>query len=88
MHELKTTLEIIKSDVDKRINDFKSLWLKADEKKLFQELAFCLLTPQSKAQNAWKTILILSDNNLLFTGQADEISKYLNYVRFKNNKAN
>ena len=87
MHELETTLELIKPDVDKRINDFKSLWINADEKKLFQELAFCLLTPQSKAQNAWKTVLILTDNNLLFTGQANEISGYLNYVRFKNNKA-
>lgn len=87
MHELKTTLELIKPDVDKRINEFKSIWLKADEKKLFQELAFCLLTPQSKAQNAWKTVLILTENNLLFTGQVTEISEYLNYVRFKNNKA-
>ncbi|MCD6112288.1 MAG: N-glycosylase/DNA lyase [Bacteroidales bacterium] len=87
MHELEKTLEIIKPDVDKRIKNFKILWQEADEKRLFQELAFCLLTPQSKAQNAWKTILILSENNLLFTGQANEISEYLNYVRFKNNKA-
>lgn len=88
MNEIKKILDIIKTDVDKRINDFKSLWINADDKRLFQELAFCLLTPQSKAQNAWKTILILSENNLLFTGQANEISEYLNYVRFKNNKAN
>ena len=87
MEELKKTLELIKPDVDKRIKDFKSLWQEADEKRLFQELSFCLLTPQSKAQNAWKTILILSDNNLLFTGQVKEISEYLNLVRFKNNKA-
>ncbi len=88
MEEIKKTLDLIKPDVDERIKNFKSLWQEADEKRLFQELSFCLLTPQSKAQNAWKTILILSENSLLFTGQVKEISGYLNYVRFKNNKAN
>lgn len=87
MDEIKEILDIIKTDVDKRINDFKSLWKKADEKRLFQELAFCLLTPQAKAQNAWKTVLILSDKNLLFNANENQISVYLNYVRFKNNKA-
>ncbi len=87
MDEIRNILDLIKPDVNKRIKNFKSLWQEADEKKLFQELSFCLLTPQSKAQNAWKAILILSKNNLLFTGKQNEIAQHLNYVRFKNNKA-
>lgn len=50
-------------------------------------MCFCLLTPQSKAKNAWKAILTLKENNLLYVGNSDEITEYLNIVRFKNNKA-
>ena len=48
---------------------------------------FCILTPQSKAVNAWKAITTLRDNGLLFNGTAEEMVEYLNIVRFKNNKA-
>ena len=51
------------------------------------ELSFCILTPQSKAVNAWKAITTLRDNGLLFNGTAEEMVEYLNIVRFKNNKA-
>jgi N-glycosylase/DNA lyase len=85
--ELYYNYNKIKNDIISRISEFKSLWVKADEKKLFQELAFCLLTPQSKARNAWKTILKLTENRKLFEGNPDALSEDLNLVRFRNNKA-
>jgi len=77
----------IKPDILKRINEFQSVWSEADEKRLFQELAFCLLTPQSKALNAWKTIIILTENQKLLKGNTASIAEDLNLVRFRNNKA-
>ena len=69
------------------MKEFKEVWEKGDNKDIHVELSFCILTPQSKAINAWKAITTLRDNGLLFSGSADEIVEYLNIVRFKNNKA-
>ncbi|MCD4773128.1 MAG: N-glycosylase/DNA lyase [Bacteroidales bacterium] len=87
MEELFNTYKKIKPDILNRITEFKSVWNNADEKRLFQELAFCLLTPQSKAQNAWKAIIKLTENQRLFEGNSVAIAKDLNLVRFRNNKA-
>lgn len=87
MKEIIDTYHRIIKDIHNRIFDFKSVWNEADEKRLFQELAFCLLTPQSKAENAWKTIIKLTENNKLFEANTSSISNDLNLVRFKNNKA-
>jgi N-glycosylase/DNA lyase len=87
MKEIIDTYHQIKKDIYNRIFEFKSVWNEADEKRLFQELAFCLLTPQSKAENAWETVIKLTENNKLFEANASSISNDLNLVRFKNNKA-
>lgn len=87
MKDLHKTLKIIKPEVDERIKSFKDVWEGNNSERLFQELAFCLLTPQSKAENAWNAILLLDKNNLLYTGNSEQISIHLNTVRFKNNKA-
>ena len=50
-------------------------------------MAFCILTPQSKARNAWQAITNLVENDLLYTGTSEEMVEYLNIVRFKNNKS-
>ena len=87
MKEIIDTYNKIIKNILNRIVEFKNIWNEADEKRLFQELAFCLLTPQSKAENAWKTIIRLTENNKLFEANTSSISNDLNLVRFKNNKA-
>ena len=76
----------IKKDISKAISGYKNAW-KGTEKEIFAEMAFCILTPQSKAKNAWQAITTLVENNLLYEGSAEEIVEYLNIVRFKNNKS-
>ena len=76
----------IKKDISKAISGYKKAW-RGTEKEVFAEMAFCILTPQSKAKNAWQAITTLVENNLLYEGSAEEIVKYLNIVRFKNNKS-
>ena len=76
-----------KSDCKKRLQEFRDTWNKGTNKDIHLELSFCILTPQSKALNAWQAITNLKENNLIFTGSAEEMVEYLNIVRFKNNKS-
>lgn len=73
-------------EAKKAIKGYKKAW-EGSEKEVFAEMAFCLLTPQSKAKNAWQAITTLVENDLLYNGKEEEIVQYLNIVRFKNNKA-
>lgn len=68
--------------IEKRLEDFRKL-RKSDE-RIFAELCFCLLTPQSKATSCWESIELLGRK--LFTADEKEISSLLR-CRFPNNKA-
>ncbi|HLC85662.1 MAG TPA: N-glycosylase/DNA lyase [Candidatus Nanoarchaeia archaeon] len=74
--------EIIKN----RLNYFKSVY-NENEKRIFAELCFCLLTPQSKAKICDAAIQNLVKTGLLYTGSENEIKDFLIGVRFNNNKA-
>ncbi len=84
---LKNKYALLKPDIKKRLEEFKDIWKTKSNAKLFGELCFCLLTPQSRANLCWKVILSLKKSGLLFEGNADEVAEYLKGVRFKNNKA-
>ncbi len=77
----------IKPEIVHRISEFRNIWDSADNNELFAELAFCLFTPQSSARQCWKAVNILLEKDLLFSGDWDEISREINIVRFRNNKA-
>ena len=85
--ELKVIYDEIKPEIQNRLQDFRNVWNNGGDKEIFIEIAFCVLTPQSKAVNAWSAINKLIDTKLLFEGKAEEIAEYLNVVRFKNTKA-
>ena len=76
----------IKKEMEKAIKGYKKAW-QGNEKEVFAEMAFCILTPQSKAKNAWQAITTLVENGLLYNGKPEEIVDFLNIVRFKNNKS-
>ncbi|MFH1728644.1 MAG: N-glycosylase/DNA lyase [Pseudomonadota bacterium] len=78
----------IKSLIKKRIKEFKLAFFKGEDEKLFSELVFCIFTPQSKAKNCWQTVERLVKKDLLFKGNAKILASHMNYVRFRNNKAN
>lgn len=85
--EIKKIYKEIGKDIEIRLQEYKDVWESGTEEDIFAEVAFCVLTPQSKARNAWKAINTLRENGLLLGGEAEEISEHLNIVRFKNNKA-
>jgi N-glycosylase/DNA lyase len=88
LSELKNSYEKKKSEIKKRLENFKRVWEKSDE-DVFIELCFCLLTPQSKARAADRAIKSLLEKNLLFSGNKEQILKELtdSGVRFPENKA-
>ncbi|ADD08285.1 N-glycosylase/DNA lyase [Candidatus Aciduliprofundum boonei] len=76
-----------KDEIERRLDEFKSLWKNASDEELFAELAFCLLTPQSKATVCWRAIEELRDSGILFFGSSEDIVDFLTGVRFKYTKA-
>lgn len=76
-----------KKEIKKRLKEFESAG-KCGTKKLFSELCFCLLTPQSNARHCDRAIQELKRTGLLFKGDAAGIRKLLKrHTRFHNKKA-
>jgi N-glycosylase/DNA lyase len=76
-----------KFDIKNRLKEFESLHKGKDE-DIFQELCFCLLTPQSKAVYCDKAIKELRRTDMLFNSAAGQIRpKLKGMARFHNKKA-
>jgi N-glycosylase/DNA lyase len=87
LNQLKRLYRLKKKDILARLEEFQSVWAECDDEEIFTELAFCILTPQSKARTCWDAILKLKKNDLLFQGTVEQTKPYLNCARFKNKKA-
>lgn len=86
MEELLKAYDERKPEITRRLSEFRALQ-HAPEEKLFAELAFCLLTPQSKARICDKAVSSLEHSGALLSGSPTEILKHLTGVRFPANKA-
>ena len=84
--ELLKKYETRKGEIKKRLEEFRKIKGLSNE-EIFAELAFCLCTPQSKATTCWNAITTLVKNNLLYTGNEQQIKPFLNAVRFNENKS-
>ena len=84
--DLQKKYEMRRGEIKKRLEEFSQVKNKPDE-LLFAELAFCLCTPQSKATTCWNAIDSLVRNNLLYTGDKNQLKPFLNAIRFNANKA-
>lgn len=72
--------------IECRLDEFSKIGKTASPEKLFAELAFCILTPQSKARLCWEAVLAMRKKDILLKGTKKEINKELQKVRFKNKK--
>lgn len=86
INKLKQKYQLSKKSLKDRLSQFSEV-LKKDEKDIFAELCFCLLTPQSKAKLCWSAIERLVSSKKLYNGNFYDIQKELVGVRFKNNKS-
>jgi N-glycosylase/DNA lyase len=87
LNPLKKLYSFKKREISDRLKAFKRLWLNGKDEDIFEELAFCILTPQSKAKVCWNSIERLREKNLIFKGSPEEIRERIRDVRFKNKKA-
>ena len=84
LEELKKSYETKKDLINQRLDDFKK---EKNDDELFAELAFCLLTPQSKAKLCWLSIEKLKEKGLLFSSSSTKIRPWITTVRFCDNKS-
>ena len=84
---LLSEYEKIESKIKKRTSEFKKIGTKKDKERIFEEMVFCLLTPQSKAKNAWEAVLNMRSDGSLYNGSEESMKKHLRKIRFLNNKA-
>jgi N-glycosylase/DNA lyase len=84
--QLKKLYKLKKKEIISRIKEFEKININNKE-KIFSELCFCILTPQSKAKKCWDAIINLNKKNLLSKGTYNEIQDCLKgNVRFHKNK--
>jgi len=76
-----------RSEIESRLSEFKVVG-KSGEKRIFEELCFCLLTPQSSALAADKAIRHLIHTSLLYEGTPEQITSIISGsgIRFGDNK--
>lgn len=84
--QLRKLYETRKIEILKRLEYFKRAWSKND-KEIFAELCFCILTPQSKAEICNEIINKLVRNRFLFKGNANKIGPHIKKARFYKNKS-
>lgn len=77
----------IKDGIENRLKEFSLVGENETEENLFSELAFCLLTPQSKAKMCWDSICTLKEKDALINGSEEEVLECLYGVRFKYKKS-
>jgi len=87
IREIVDIYSSIKDGIEERLDEFVQIWENESEENLFSELAFCLLTPQSKAKMCWDSICTLKENNALINGSEEEVLDCLYGVRFKYKKS-
>ncbi len=84
---IKKNYLLQKKKITARIEDFDSVNRNGNDKDIFTELVFCVLTPQSKAKACWAAVENLLKSELLWKGTQAQIVNELDGVRFKYKKA-
>jgi N-glycosylase/DNA lyase len=84
--ELLRIYEQKKPQITQRLKDFEAVWDK-DDREIFAELCFCILTPQSKALVCDQIMTQLKKSGLLYKGSLEQIKPYVKRARFYKNKS-
>jgi len=88
IEELKAIHAKIRERIEERVSEFKRKAKSSSDIELFEELIFCLLTPQSKAKKGWSCVEKLKKSGNLLSGDRREIEREIVGVRFHKKKAN
>ena len=85
---LMRAYEEVRELIERRLAEFRSID-RRDVVRLFEELTFCVMTPQSRARAALGAVEELKSKGLLLEGRPEEVADIMrrNGVRFHNQKA-
>ncbi|MGA1866369.1 MAG: N-glycosylase/DNA lyase [Thermoplasmatota archaeon] len=86
VRSLRETYSVIEDDVIRRMAEFREIWDSDNERSALNELLFCVLTPQSRAQVCWEAIEEMTCTDILLDGHYDEVLGAVKFVRFKYKK--
>ncbi len=84
LQELKKSYGLRQQEIRNRIAEFEA---EKSKDAVFEELCFCLLTPQSNAQRCWQIVQNLKQKKLLYAGSYEQVTKELTGTRFHRTKA-
>lgn len=77
----------IRSNIEERLTEFGNIWQEGTGEDIFYELMFCLMTPQSRAELCWASVLRVRERNILKVKKSEEILEDMAGVRFKYKKS-
>ena len=88
LRDLKDLQWQYRDEIRDRLEEFEHIGMNAPPKRIFADLAFCILTPQSDAHLCWEAVEILRERHLLLKGSAARIAPILRgRARFHHTKA-
>ncbi len=85
--ELKREYNSIRKDIEKRLAEFSLIRERGSSEDIFYELMFCLMTPQSKAELCWASVIRVRKRDILKVKNSEEILDDMTGVRFKFKKS-
>ena len=87
LSELQEEYKTIRSDIEKRLVEFRKIREEGSNEDVFYELMFCLMTPQSKAELCWASVLRIRKRDILKIEKSEDILDDMIGVRFKYKKS-
>lgn len=87
LKDLQKEYNSIRSNIEKRLLEFGKIWKEGTGEDIFYELMFCLMTPQSRAELCWASVLKVRERNILKVKKSEEILDDMKGVRFKFKKS-
>ena len=82
VEEIRTIYNSKREEIGLRLHEFEKIWKTGTREEIFAELVFCILTPQSRGISCWAAVENMMKKGVLFAGDASQIVKELNKVRF------
>ena len=87
IQEIKDLYEHKKTEICRRLDEFKEMWRSGTEEQIFCELVFCILTPMARGAMCCAAVENMTKTGVLFRGDCAQIAKELTGARFINKKA-
>ncbi len=87
IEEIRAIYNSKREEIGLRLHEFEKIWKTGTREEIFAELVFCILTPQSRGISCWAAVENMMKKGVLLAGDASQIVKELNKVRFMYKKS-